>query len=156
MDLFLLSFATILTIIIYVFFKYFFAKPKEKIPPGTFGWPIIGETIQFFISLYYGMVHEFVQERTKKYNSHVFKTSLLGQKVVIFSGPAANKFIFTKGNKLFSGWRPNSVQKLFPSTSFVPIEHDTKRAQSVISYFLNSQNVETLISIMDYICHIPL
>ncbi|MCD7470945.1 hypothetical protein HAX54_011188 [Datura stramonium] len=160
MDLFLLSFATTLAIIIINFlFKYFFAKPKEKIPlvpPGTFGWPIIGETIQFLVSLHYGLVHEFVQERTKKYNSNVFKTSLLGQKMAIFSGPAANKFIFTKGNKLFIGWRPNSVQKLFPSTSFVPIEHDTKRAQNVISYFLKSQNVERLISTMDSMSHIHL
>ncbi|TMW86026.1 hypothetical protein EJD97_022051 [Solanum chilense] len=158
MDLFLLSFATILTIIIYSLFKYFFAKPKEKMPlaPGTFGWPIIGETIQFLFSLYYGLVHEFVQERTKKYNSHVFKTSLLGQKVVVFSGPAANKFIFTQGNKLIIGWRPKSVQKLFPSTSFVPIEHDTKRAHNVISYFLNSQNVERLISTMDNMSHLHL
>ncbi|XP_049387869.1 beta-amyrin 28-monooxygenase-like [Solanum stenotomum] len=157
MDLFLLFIATLLAmIIISILFKYFFANPKDKnplIPPGTFGLPIIGETIQFLVSLYYGLVHEFVQERTKKYNSNIFKTSILGQKVVVFSGPNANKFIFTRGNKLLIGWRPNSVQKLFPSTSFVPIEHDTKRAQNVMSYFLNSQNVETLISTMDYMSH---
>ncbi|XP_059278824.1 beta-amyrin 28-monooxygenase-like [Lycium ferocissimum] len=157
--LFLLSFATLLAMIIINFlFKYFFAKPKEKIPlaPGTFGWPIIGETIQFLKALHYGLVHEFVKERTKKYNSNVFKTSLFGQKIAIFSGPAANKFIFTRGNNLLIGWRPNSVQKLFPSTSFVPIEHDTKRAQNVMSYFLNSQNVDKLISTMDSISHLHL
>ncbi|XP_055835001.1 beta-amyrin 28-monooxygenase-like [Solanum dulcamara] len=155
MDLLLLSFVTTLAIIINFLFKYLFVKPKEKIPlaPGTFGWPIIGETIQFLVSLYYGLVHEFVQKRTKKYNSNVFKTSLLGQKVVIFSGPTANKFIFTNGNKLLIGWRPNSVKKLFPSTSFVPIEHDTKRAQNIISYFLNSRNVEKIISTMDSMSH---
>nr|XP_016448143.1 PREDICTED: beta-amyrin 28-oxidase-like [Nicotiana tabacum] len=158
MDLFLLSFAITLAIIINFLFKYFLAKPKEKIPlaPGTFGWPIIGETIQFLISLYYGLVHEFVQKRTKKYNSNVFKTSLLGQNVAIFSGPAANKFIFTNGNKLLIGYRPPSVQKLFPSTSFIPIEHDTKRAQNVISYFLNSKNVDKLISTMDNMSHFHL
>ncbi|PHU04019.1 hypothetical protein BC332_24841 [Capsicum chinense] len=160
MDLFLVFVTTLLSMIIINFlFKYFFAKPKENIlpaPPGTFGWPIIGETIQFLVSLHYGLVHKFVEERTKKYNSNVFKTSILGQKVVIFSGPAANKFIFTKGKKLFIGWRPNSVQKLFPSTSFVHIEHDTKRAHNVISYLLNSKNVEKLISTMDYMSTIHL
>ncbi|KAK4356519.1 hypothetical protein RND71_025490 [Anisodus tanguticus] len=142
------------------FSKFLFEDtPKEKIPlapPVNFGWPIIGETIQFLKALHYGLVHEFVQEKSKKYNSNVFKTSLLGQKVAIFSRPSANKFIFTRGNKFLTYWRPNSAKKLFLSTSFVPIEHDTKRAQNVMSYFLNSQNVETLISTMDSMSHLHL
>lgn len=160
MDLFLLFFATLLVMILINFlFKCFFAKPKEKIPlvpPGSFGLPIIGETIQFLVSLYYGLVHEFVEERTKRYKSNVFKTSILGQKVAVFSGPTANKFIFPRDNKVLIGWRPSSVQKLFPSTSFAPVEHDTKRAQNVMSYFLNSKNVDTLISSIDSMSHLHL
>ncbi|XP_030474876.1 beta-amyrin 28-monooxygenase-like [Syzygium oleosum] len=82
-----------------------------KLPPGSFGWPILGETIEFL----FGNPEKFVGDRMRRYSSTVFKTKILGEKVAVFCGPAGNKFIFSNEQKLVTEWRPHSMQKLMRS-----------------------------------------
>ncbi|KAH9625954.1 hypothetical protein KSS87_020374 [Heliosperma pusillum] len=43
------------------------------------------------------------------YSPEVFKTSLAGEKTVVFCGPRANKFLFSNEGKLVNYWLPRSV-----------------------------------------------
>ncbi len=133
-------------------------KTKENVtstpptlPPGSFGWPIIGETLQFLAANYEGAVDKFVSKRTAKYSSKVFKTSILGHNFIVFSGAAGNRFIFSNDNKLFTRWRPPSILKLFPSTAFVPIEHDAAKAKKFMSLFFKFNEAQKLVASIDSI-----
>ncbi|KAF8413452.1 hypothetical protein HHK36_001439 [Tetracentron sinense] len=87
------------------------AAGATKLPPGSLGWPILGETLEFL----YGKPEKFVGDRMRKYSPEVFKTKILGEETAVICGPAGNKFLFANEQKLVSAWRPHSMQKLFRS-----------------------------------------
>jgi cytochrome P450 len=82
-----------------------------KLPPGSFGWPIMGETLEFL----FGKPENFVGNRMKKYSHDIFKTNILGEKTAVICGPSGNKFLFSNEQKLFTVFRPHPMQKLFRS-----------------------------------------
>ncbi|XP_074282523.1 beta-amyrin 6-beta-monooxygenase-like [Silene latifolia] len=81
-------------------------KPSKipKLPPGKIGWPIFGETLA-----YVSCPAKFIHDRMTMYSPEVFKTSLAGEKTVVFCGPKANKFLFSNEGKLVNYWLPSSV-----------------------------------------------
>lgn len=121
MDLLLLllllsAVAGMLSLALIFFMPSYRGKSKDgasnhKLPPGRFGWPVIGETMEFL----YGKPEKFVGERMRRYSSSVFKTKILGERVAVFCGPDGNKFIFSNEQKLVTEWRPHSMQKLMRS-----------------------------------------
>ncbi|WP_395649022.1 cytochrome P450 [Planktothrix agardhii] len=64
------------------------------LPPGKFGFPMIGETISFLRD------PDFADKRQKQYGS-IFKTHLFGRPTVIMMGAEANRFLFANENKYF-------------------------------------------------------
>ena len=75
------------------------------VPPGSFGLPLIGETLEFFKD------PNFATKRHQEYGP-VFKTRLLGQPTIFLSGVEANQFIFSQENKFFEASWPTSTRKL--------------------------------------------
>ncbi|KAK2999867.1 hypothetical protein RJ639_023304 [Escallonia herrerae] len=145
----LLIIVAILTLLAILLFAHgsnrkWVAGRKQPLPPGSFGWPIIGESIQFISALKTGFGEEFITERAKKYSPHVFKTSVLGDKVVIFPGQAGNKFIFTNEKMLFDPYLPSSMRKLFPTLDFVNLG-----ANKNINSLFKPDSVDKLVASID-------
>ncbi|RZC71899.1 hypothetical protein C5167_035055 [Papaver somniferum] len=91
-------------------------------PPGTTGWPIIGETLEFIQTSLKGVPEKFFHDRVRKYSSKVFKSSLLGVPITVLSGAAGNKFMFSNEYKLVKVWWPPSIRKIIPTSedAFLP------------------------------------
>lgn len=68
----------------------------KSLPPGSFGWPLVGETYQFL----FNKIEHFLQERVQKHSSEIFHTHILGESTVVLCGPGANKFVSTNETKL--------------------------------------------------------
>lgn len=113
---FFLPLSLTIAIIILTFTFTFIYRPKSRaeynLPPGTFGWTFIGETLEFL----YGDPNKFVNDRMTRYHPAIFKTKILGEPTVVLCGSSGNKFLASNEEKLFTGWRPHSMQKLFRSS----------------------------------------
>ncbi|KAL1533773.1 beta-amyrin 28-monooxygenase [Salvia divinorum] len=102
--LFLLPFSLFLI----QFFHRGASNAPKNLPPGTKGWPIIGENVDLSLLGF----SKFVRDRMEKYSPDVFRTSLLGENVAVLCGPQGNKTIFTNDGKLVTRWLPLSVRKI--------------------------------------------
>ncbi|KAM6551649.1 hypothetical protein CsatB_001457 [Cannabis sativa] len=108
--------APVLFLVLYI---VIFKSSNNNLPPGSMGWPIIGETIEFL----FGNPEKFVFKRMEKYSPDIFKTNILGEKTVVICGPNGHKFLFSNEQKYFTAFRPHSMQRMFRSYK------DPKKAQ---------------------------
>ncbi|KAJ4951779.1 hypothetical protein NE237_028611 [Protea cynaroides] len=83
-----------------------------KLPPGSMGLPLLGETLQFFSPNTSSEISPFIKERMQKYGP-LFKTSLVGRPVVISTDPDLNHFIFQQEGQLFQSWYPETFTDIF-------------------------------------------
>nr|GMD99236.1 abscisic acid 8'-hydroxylase 1-like [Ipomoea batatas] len=80
---------------------------KLPLPPGTLGWPFIGETFH----LYSQDPNLFFSSKIKKYGS-IFKTHILGCRCVMISSPAAAKMVLVTKAHLFKSTFPASKERM--------------------------------------------
>ncbi|KAL8110893.1 beta-amyrin 6-beta-monooxygenase-like [Apium graveolens] len=118
-----------------------------NVPPGSSGWPLVGESIKFALS----GPQEFVKERTKKYSPDVFQTSLLGEKMAVFCGAQGNKFLFTNESKLLTSWWPQSMKKalLFPEFVESSLKEVSALKRSFMHDILKPEALKQYIPVMD-------
>ncbi|KAK4266698.1 hypothetical protein QN277_027579 [Acacia crassicarpa] len=130
--------------------------PNLNLPPGSLGWPVIGETLRFLRSGHEGRPELFIKERMEKYDSRVFKTSMLGEPMVVFCGAAGNKFLFSNENKDVQVWWPTSVRKLLRSSLVTKVGYDAKTMRKLLMSFLNPEALKNYLAKMDSVacCHI--
>ncbi|KAG8476538.1 hypothetical protein CXB51_033499 [Gossypium anomalum] len=83
-----------------------------KLPPGSMGFPLVGETLQFFTPNTSFDIPLFVKERMKRYGP-IFKTSLVGRPVIVSTDPDFNHFIFLQEGQLFQSWYPDTFTEIF-------------------------------------------
>ncbi|KAH1050903.1 hypothetical protein GYH30_021043 [Glycine max] len=125
--------------------------PNLNLPPGRLGWPIVGETFDFMRTMNEGNVLRFIQERVEKYDARVFKTSMFGDPVVVFCGPAGNKFLFSNENKNVQVWWPSSVRKLLRLSLVNKVGDEAKMVRRLLMSFLNAETLRNYLPKMDSI-----
>ncbi|XP_020599668.1 abscisic acid 8'-hydroxylase 3-like [Phalaenopsis equestris] len=87
---------------------------KLQLPPGSMGWPLIGETFQ----LYSQHPNIFFATRQQRHGE-IFKTHLLGYPCVMLASPEASRFVLTTHSHLFKPTYPRSKERLIgPSALF--------------------------------------
>ncbi|KAK8714717.1 hypothetical protein V6N13_042066 [Hibiscus sabdariffa] len=82
-----------------------------KLPPGSMGLPVIGESLQFFAPYTTSDVSPFIKTRMERYGS-LFRTSLVGRKIVVSTDPDVNRFIFQQEGKLVQSWYMDSFDDI--------------------------------------------
>ncbi|XP_077234773.1 abscisic acid 8'-hydroxylase CYP707A2-like [Tasmannia lanceolata] len=80
---------------------------KLPLPPGSLGWPYIGETFQ----LYSQNPNVFFASKQKRHGS-IFKTHILGCPCVMISNPDAVKFVLVSRAHLFKPTFPASKERM--------------------------------------------
>ncbi|KAL3617676.1 hypothetical protein CASFOL_037997 [Castilleja foliolosa] len=118
-------------------------KPKHtknkglKLPPGSYGWPILGETIQLFRARNQGLLEKFFRDRMKKYKTdQVFKTSLFGESFAVVCGPSGNKLLFSNEIKLVTTWWPATARELIGKSQATTGGVEGIQMRKMVSYFL--------------------
>ncbi|GKV01548.1 hypothetical protein SLEP1_g14095 [Rubroshorea leprosula] len=83
-----------------------------KLPPGSMGWPCIGETLQ----LYSQDPNIFFATKQNRYGD-IFKTHVLGCPCVMLTSPEAARFVLVTHGHLFKPTYPRSKEKLIGSSA---------------------------------------
>ncbi|XP_071728954.1 cytochrome P450 87A3-like [Rutidosis leptorrhynchoides] len=141
-----------LVVVSFTHWVYRWRNPKcnGKLPPGSMGLPLLGETLQFIAPNQTNWdVHPFFQERMRRYGS-VFRTSIIGLKVIVSTDSDLNYKIFQKENQ-FQHWYPDSFSKILGkqnvSTSQGALH---KYLKNMVLSLVGSGNLSTVISEVDY------
>ncbi|KAJ4851190.1 hypothetical protein Tsubulata_000518 [Turnera subulata] len=108
---FAMVFFILVVLVIFRLTKKSNSKGSKTLPPGSLGWPIVGESIEFL----FDTPEKFVFNRMSKYSAHIFKTRILGEETAVICGPNGHKFLFSNEDRYFTAFRPHSMQKLFRS-----------------------------------------
>ncbi|XVF09819.1 hypothetical protein REPUB_Repub07fG0129200 [Reevesia pubescens] len=108
---FLLSIVLLFLGIAYWIYKWRNPRCNGKLPPGSMGLPIVGESFQFFAPYTTSDVSPFIKNRMDRYGS-LFRTSLVGRKIVVSTDPEVNRFIFQQEGKLVQSWYMDSFDDI--------------------------------------------
>ncbi|XP_055800470.1 beta-amyrin 16-alpha-hydroxylase CYP87D16-like [Solanum dulcamara] len=97
----------VLTILTIYATKWFYRWRNPKcngiLPPGSMGFPFIGETLQLILPSHSLDLPPFLKNRIKKYGQ-MFKTNVAGRPVIISADSEFNSFILKQDGKLVETW----------------------------------------------------
>ncbi|XP_044509892.1 abscisic acid 8'-hydroxylase CYP707A1-like [Mangifera indica] len=113
-----------------------------KLPPGSMGWPFIGETLQ----LYSQDPNVFFDSKQKRYGE-IFKTHILGCPCVMLASPEAARFVLVTQAHLFKPTYPKSKERLIgPSALFFHQGDYHLRIRKLIQGSLSLGAIRNLVS----------
>lgn len=107
---------------------------NNQLPPGQFGLPIIGETLNLVLNQTF-----FSKKRYQQYETDIFKTSIFGQKFIFVRGEHYCQFVLQNENKYFQSSPLPNIKKLFGENALSNQtgELHTKRRKILKQVFTN-------------------
>nr|GMD02076.1 cytochrome P450 90A1 [Ipomoea batatas] len=117
-------------------------RRKRHLPPGTFGLPFLGETLQLISAYKTENPEPFVDDRVGKYGA-VFTTHIFGEPTVFSADPELNRFVLQNEGRLFEASYPASIANLLGRYSLVLMSGTLhKRMHSLTMSFVNSSTMK--------------
>ncbi|KAL3716390.1 hypothetical protein ACJRO7_008055 [Eucalyptus globulus] len=97
-----------------------------KLPPGSTGWPLVGDTFAWFGAVASSHPPRFVEQQAKRYGK-IFSCSLLGKQAVVSVDPAFNRFVMQNEGKLFQSSYPKSFRDLVGKNGVITAQGEQQR-----------------------------
>ncbi|KAK1284892.1 Taxane 13-alpha-hydroxylase [Acorus calamus] len=145
---FVFMFFTTTLILILTKFILTHSNPKN-IPPGSLGFPVLGEAWSFQKALSEDRFDEWVSERVAKYGP-VFKTSLMGHRSIVMTGQAGNRFIFTANDNALVGHQTAPVISIIGDHSLFVLNGARHRlVKGAVFGFLRSESLQRFVGVVD-------
>ncbi|XP_039006867.1 abscisic acid 8'-hydroxylase 4-like isoform X1 [Hibiscus syriacus] len=114
---------------------------RPKLPPGSMGWPYIGETLQ----LYSQDPNIFFLTKQRRYGE-IFKTQILGCPCVMLASPEAARFVLLTHAHLFKPTYPKSKEKMIgPCALFFHQGEYHTRLRKLVQRSLSPDSIRKLI-----------
>lgn len=115
---------------------------KQSLPPGSFGLPVVGETISFLRD------SDFNEKRHQHYGP-IFKTHLFGRPAVMMLGAEANQFLLTNENCFFVVSWPYSTRVLLgPASLSLQIGGEHIKRRKLLAQAFQPRALAGYVSIM--------
>jgi cytochrome P450 len=119
---------------------------SNQIPPGSFGMPVLGETLPFVVD------PDFIKKRYERYGS-IFKSHILGRPTVVMVGPEAAEFVLYSHTDHFSwreGW-PNNFKVLLGESLFLMDGEEHRQKRRLIMPAMHGPALANYINTMEKI-----
>ncbi|KAL2523990.1 Cytochrome [Abeliophyllum distichum] len=124
-------------------------RSSKRLPPGSLGFPIIGQSLSMLRAMKANNAEEWLQERVRKYGP-ISKLSLFGSPTVFLHGPAANKFIYTCSEKLMSNKQPTSIRRIVGERNILELSGDDhRRVRAALVSFLKPETLKQYVGRID-------
>ncbi|KAI3680548.1 hypothetical protein L6452_35321 [Arctium lappa] len=124
-------------------------KYSDKIPPGSLGLPLIGQSLGLLKALKADKVEEWFQEGITKHGP-IWKTGLFGYPTVVLHGATANKFVYACDGSVLSITQPPSVSRIVGSKNILElVNEDHKRVRAALVSFLRLEVLKQYVTKVD-------
>lgn len=138
----LLSFAVIFFTVALLYLRRVFRRRQFRLPPGSHGLPLIGETLQLISAYKSDNPEPFIDERVERYGS-IFTTHVFGEPTVFSADPEVNRFILQNEGKLLDCSYPGSISNLLGKHSLLLMKGGLhKRMHSLTMSLANSSIIK--------------
>jgi steroid 3-oxidase len=94
------------------------ASGSARLPAGSLGWPLLGETPAFILAAYSARPESFVERRRLLYGK-VFASHLWGSPAVVSSDPEVSRAVLQADASAFVPWYPRSLMELMGRSSIL-------------------------------------
>ncbi|KAM7482850.1 hypothetical protein LguiB_007433 [Lonicera macranthoides] len=107
-------------------------KESEKrsniklLPPGRRGWPLIGDSLNWYNAVASSHPPAFVEQQVQRYGK-IFSCSLFGKWAVVSADPTFNRFVMQNEGKLFKSSYPKSFRELVGINGVITAQGDQQR-----------------------------
>ncbi|KAL0349556.1 UNVERIFIED_CONTAM: 3-epi-6-deoxocathasterone 23-monooxygenase CYP90C1 [Sesamum radiatum] len=116
------------------------------VPRGSWGWPLIGETLEFIACGYTSKPVSFMDKRKSLYGN-VFRTHILGKAIVVSTDAEVNRMILQNHGNAFIPCYPKSITELLGKSSILQMNGSLhKRVHALIGVFLKSPQFKARIT----------
>ncbi|CAA7043119.1 unnamed protein product [Microthlaspi erraticum] len=118
-------------------------RELHRLPPGSRGWPLIGDTFAWLNAVSGSHPSSFVDQQIKRFG-RIFSCSLLGKWAVVSADPAFNRFIMQNEGKLFQSSYPKSFRDLVGKDGVITVHGDQqRRLHSIASSLMRQDQLKT-------------
>ncbi|KAI4308024.1 hypothetical protein L6164_031143 [Bauhinia variegata] len=118
-------------------------------PPGSFGIPIIGQSLGLLRAMRVNTAEKWVEARIRKYGP-ISKLSLFGKPTVFIYGQAANKLVFTSHDSIIANQQTQSIKMIIGERNLLELSGDDhKRVRAALVSFLKPESLKRYVEKMD-------
>ncbi|CAM0880220.1 unnamed protein product [Alopecurus aequalis] len=122
-------------------------EAKAQLPPGSFGWPVVGETLDFVSCAYSPRPEAFVDRRRLRYGSAVFRSHLFGSATVVTADAEVSRAVLQSDARSFVPWYPRSLTELMGKSSILLINGSLqRRVHGLVGAFFKSPQLKAQIT----------
>lgn len=122
-------------------------KTEAQLPPGSFGWPVVGETLDFVSCAYSPRPEAFVDKRRLRYGSAVFRSHLFGSATVVTADAEVSRFVLQSDARSFVPWYPRSLTELMGKSSILLINGSLqRRVHGLVGAFFKSPQLKAQVT----------
>ncbi|WVZ72680.1 hypothetical protein U9M48_021099 [Paspalum notatum var. saurae] len=123
------------------------ARARARLPPGSFGWPLVGETLDFVSCAYSSRPEAFVDKRRLLHGSAVFRSHLFGSATVVTSDAEVSRFVLQSDARAFVPWYPRSLTELMGKSSILLINGSLqRRVHGLVGAFFKSPHLKAQVT----------
>ncbi|XP_039120300.1 abietadienol/abietadienal oxidase [Dioscorea cayenensis subsp. rotundata] len=101
-------------------------KVSVKLPPGSNGWPLIGDGLKWYNSVSSSHPPKYVEDQINRHGK-IFSCSIFGRRAVVSADPAFNRFIMQNEGKLFKSSYPKSFRDLVGKNGIIVVQGEQQR-----------------------------
>ncbi|OMO99521.1 Cytochrome P450 [Corchorus olitorius] len=101
-------------------------RRRKKLPPGRRGWPVLGDSINWYNAVASSHPPGFVEKQVKKYGK-IFSCSVFGKWAVVSADPKFNRFVMVNEGKLFQSSYPKSFRDLVGKNGVITVQGEQQR-----------------------------
>ncbi|CAO2161434.1 unnamed protein product [Urochloa humidicola] len=122
-------------------------EQAARLPPGSFGWPLIGETLDFVSCAYSSRPESFVDKRRLLHGSAVFRSHLFGSSTVVTSDAEVSRAVLQSDARAFVPWYPRSLTELMGKSSILLINGSLqRRVHGLVGAFFKSAQLKAQVT----------